>query len=79
MCRIQEREGGRPSGNTLHRHVQDRSMGAKGKPLLDLTPPLERGQRLLEAVRTAPDGLLLVSSSGHLGALSLYRRLALDP
>ena len=47
-------------------------MGTKGKPPLDLVPPLERGQSLLETVHTAPDGLLLlISSSGHLGALSL--------
>lgn len=68
-----EGRGGRLCWHTLHRNVQDRSMGAKDRPLLNLISPLDRGQRLLETMCSAPNGfLLLVSSACHLGALSLY-------
>lgn len=74
--RVHRMEGKEEEGGcvgTLHRNVQDRSMGAKDKPLLNLMLPLDRGQRLLETMYSAPNGfLLLVTSPCHLGALSLY-------
>lgn len=60
---MRDREEGR--GRRLHwkilrGNVRDRSMRAKGKPLLSLTSPLDRGQSLLETVHTAANGLLLL-------------------
>lgn len=50
-----EGRGRRLRWHTLRGHVQDRSRGAKGKPLLSLTPPLHRGQSRLETMHTAPE------------------------
>lgn len=66
-----EGRGWRLRWNVLWGNVRDRSMRAKGRPLLNLTSPLDRGQDLLETVHTAPNGLLLLQSrpSGSASAL----------
>lgn len=72
-------DGGEGRGRRLHWHtlwvnIQDRSMGAKGKPFLNLTPSLDRGQSRLETVHAAPEWTTPVW--GCVGALALCAQKA---